>query len=143
MTQFQYTARNESGQRISGMLEAESEGAVLRLLQEKRLFPIAVQGQASAAKGKKSFLGGRVRGRDIGTMYGQLGDLIGSGVPLLRALDSLIRSTVNPRLVEILKQVRTEVSEGKSLTDALKGFPKVFPPLHTAMVQAGERAAFL
>ena len=93
MTQFQYTARNESGQRITGMLEAESEGAVLRLLQEKRLFPILVKGQASAAQAKLNLLSKRVRGRDIGMMYGQLGDLIGSGVPLLRALDSLIRSS--------------------------------------------------
>jgi general secretion pathway protein F/type IV pilus assembly protein PilC len=143
MMQFQYTARNESGQRIAGSLEAESEAAVLRLLEEKRLFPIAVSTRSQPVKGKKGFLRGRVRSRDIGIMYGQLGDLIGSGVPLLRALESLIRSTVSPRLIEILKQVRAEVADGKSLTDALREFPEVFPPLHTAMVQAGERAAFL
>jgi type II secretory pathway component PulF len=39
--------------------------------------------------------------------------------------------------------VRAEVADGKSLTDSLRGFPRVFPPLHTAMIQAGERAAFL
>jgi general secretion pathway protein F/type IV pilus assembly protein PilC len=143
MTQYQYTARSEAGARVAGVLEAESEAAVLRLLEERKLFPIAVKGKASVVKGKRSFFRRRVRGRDIGTMYGQLADLIGSGVPLLRALDSLIRSTVNPRLVEILKQVRAEVADGKSLTEALRGFPEVFPPLHTAMVQAGERAAFL
>src|ERR1051326_6488184 len=143
MSQFQYTARDQAGQRIAGLLEAESEAAVLRLLEEKKLFPIAVQTRSSPVKGKKSFLAGRVRSRDVGLMYGQLADLIGSGVPLLRALDSLIRSTVNRRLNEILKQVRAEVADGKSLTEALRGFPQVFPPLHTAMVQAGERAAFL
>ncbi|MFO1497702.1 MAG: type II secretion system F family protein [Verrucomicrobiota bacterium] len=143
LTQFDYTARSESGQRVAGMLEAESEAAVLRLLEDKRLFPIVVKGRPNAVKGKKGFLGGRVRSRDIGMMYGQLADLIGSGVPLLRALDSLIRSTVNPKLVEILKQVRSDVAEGKSLTESLRSFPHVFPALHTAMVQAGERAAFL
>ena len=143
MMQFSYTARSESGQKVAGTLEAETEAAVLRMLEDKRLFPIAVQGRASTIKDKKSWFKGRVRGRDVGMMYGQLADLIGSGVPLLRALDSLIRSTVNPRLVEILKQVRSEVADGKSLTDALREFPQVFPTLHTAMVQAGERAAFL
>src|SRR4051794_23131847 len=133
MTRFEYTARNDSGQRVMGVLEAESEAAVLRLLEDKRLFPIAVAIRTGPVKARKSLLGGWVRGRDVGLMYGQLADLIGSGVPLLRALDSLIRSTVNPRLKEILKQVRTEVAEGKSLTDALREFPKVFPPLHTAM----------
>jgi general secretion pathway protein F/type IV pilus assembly protein PilC len=143
MTQFEYTARDHAGQRVAGLLEAESEAAVLRLLEEKRLYPIAVQGRSGPVKGKANFLSGRVRSRDVGLMYGQLADLIGSGVPLLRSLDSLIRSTVNRRLNGILKQVRSEVADGKSLTDALRGFPQVFPPLHTAMVQAGERAAFL
>jgi general secretion pathway protein F len=143
MIKFQYTARDQAGQAVVGLLEAESEAAVLRALEEKRLFPIAVQAKTAPVKGKRSFFARRVRSRDVGTMYGQLADLIGSGVPLLRALDSLIRSTVNPRLVEILKQVRAEVADGKSLTDALREFPLVFPPLHTSMVQAGERAAFL
>lgn len=143
MMRFEYTARTESGQRVGGFLEAESEAMVLRMLEDKRLFPLAVASRPTAAKGGKRLFGGRVRNRDVGMMYGQLADLIGSGVPLLRALDSLIRSTVNPRLAEILKQVRADVADGKSLTEALRGFPKVFPPLHTAMVQAGERAAFL
>src|SRR5690349_21365645 len=106
MIQFEYKARNSAGQRIAGVLEAESEAAVMRLLEEKSLFPIAIHGRSNPAKGKKSFFFRRVRNRDVGTMYGQLADLIGSGVPLLRALDSLIKSTVSPRLVEILKQVR-------------------------------------
>jgi general secretion pathway protein F len=143
MGQFQYTARDGAGRKTAGLLEAESEAAVLRLLEEKNLFPVAVEGKAKAQPGKRSFFQMRVRSRDIGVMYGQLSDLIGSGVPLLRALDSLIRSTVNRRLAEILKQVRAEVADGKTLTDALRAFPEVFPQLHTAMVQAGERAAFL
>ena len=76
-------------------------------------------------------------------MYGQLADLIGSGVPLLRALDSLVKSTVNSRLREVLKDVRASVADGKSLTGSMRDFPNVFPSLHLAMVQAGERASFL
>jgi len=76
-------------------------------------------------------------------MYSQLADLIGSGVPLLRALNSLVKSTVNPRLREVMKQVQAAVADGKSLTESLRLFPTVFSPLHTAMIQAGERASFL
>jgi general secretion pathway protein F len=143
MTQFQYTALSEGGQRVSGLLEAETEGAVLRLLEEKGLFPLSVQGATSAKGLTEKLIKGGVRSRDIGIMYGQLADLIGSGVPLLRSLDSLIKSTVNRRLRGILKEVRASVADGKSLTESLRAFPEVFPTLHTAMVQAGERAAFL
>jgi general secretion pathway protein F/type IV pilus assembly protein PilC len=35
------------------------------------------------------------------------------------------------------------VAEGKSLQESVRQYPEVFPPLHAAMIQAGERAAFL
>lgn len=142
MTQFQYTALSESGQKVTGSVEADSEAAALRLIGEKRLFPVSVVGKGMVS-GKAKPKTYRVRSRDLGVMYGQLADLLGSGVPLLRALDSLVKSTVSSGLQELLKQIRISVAEGKSLTDALREYPEVFPILHTAMVQAGERAAFL
>jgi general secretion pathway protein F/type IV pilus assembly protein PilC len=142
MTQFQYTAVNEAGERVSGAMDAESEAAVLRVLEEKRLFPLSVSGKGLVA-GKARPPRRRVRTRDLGILYGQLADLIGSGVPLLRALDTLVKSTVNPGLRDLLKDIQAKVADGKSLTEALREFPETFPVLHTAMIQAGERAAFL
>ena len=101
MTQFQYTAVNEAGERVSGAMEAESEAAVLRVLEEKRLFPLSVSGKGLAA-GKARPPRRRVRTRDLGILYGQLADLIGSGVPLLRALDTLVKSTVHLGLRDLL-----------------------------------------
>jgi general secretion pathway protein F/type IV pilus assembly protein PilC len=142
MTQFQYTAVNEAGERVSGAMDAESEAAVLRVLEEKRLFPLSVSGKGLVA-GKARPPRRRVRTRDLGILYGQLADLIGSGVPLLRALDTLVKSTVNPGLRDLLKDIQAKVADGKSLTESLREFPETFPVLHTAMIQAGERAAFL
>jgi general secretion pathway protein F/type IV pilus assembly protein PilC len=62
---------------------------------------------------------------------------------MLRALDCLIKSTVNAGLRDLLKEIRTSVADGKTLTDSLRQYPESFPTLHTAMIQAGERAAFL
>jgi len=142
MTQFIYVAMNEAGQRVSGALEAENEAAVLRLLEEKRLFPVTVRGKGLTAAGKAKPKR-RVRTRDLGVMYGQLADLIGSGVPLLRAIDTLVKSAVSPSLRELLREIHARVADGRTLTDALREFPETFPILHTAMIQAGERAAFL
>ena len=142
MTQFQYTAVNEAGERVSGALEAESEAAVLRVLEEKRLFPVTVRGKGVVA-GKARPVRHRVRTRDLGVMYGQLADLIGSGVPLLRALETLVKSTVHGGLRDLLKEIHGKVADGKSLTESLREFPETFPVLHTAMIQAGERAAFM
>ena len=141
MSQFDYTAMTDAGTRVTGVLEADTEPAALRALAEKGLFPISVLGRAGAPgrPAKKR----RVKGSDLGNCYGQLADLLGSGVPLLRALDSLVKSTPNPNLRSLLKEIRVAVADGKSLTDTLRQWPETFPPLHTAMIQAGERAAFL
>ena len=141
MPKFRYTALDAAGRQVSGQLEADGEAGAMRLLSDRQLFPVAIRSEdgGTGPGGRRR----RVSTRDVGLMYGQLADLIGSGVPMLRALDSLVRSTVSTNLKAILKEVRTAVADGKTLTDALKKYPEVFPPLHTAMVQAGERASFL
>ncbi len=142
MPQFQYTAMTEAGEKISGALEADTEASALRLIEERKLFPVTVKGKgvvAGDARPQKR----RVRSRDLGLMYGQLADLLGSGVPLLRAMDSLIKSTVSPGLRDLLKEIRASVADGRTLTESMRQFPEVFPTLHTAMIQAGERAAFM
>ena len=141
MNKFQYTALTETGQKITGALEADTEAAVLRALEERKLFPVTVRGRGLGAGQTRPRR--RVRSSELGAMYGQLADLIGSGVPLLRALDSLIKSAASESLREVLKEVRASIADGKTLTDAFRQFPEVFPTLHTAMIQAGERAAFL
>ena len=143
MGEYQYTAMNNAGRRVTGALEADTEAAALRALEERSLFPVSVVGAAKDLRDQEGNSKIQVRSRDVGLMYGQLADLVGSGVPMLRALDSLIRSTVNKKLKLVLRQVRQQVSDGKTLTEAFREFPEVFPLLHTSMVQAGERAAFL
>jgi general secretion pathway protein F len=142
MAQFQFTALDSAGKQIAGALEAESQGMALRLLEERKLFPLAVRGE-SGGKGDPALRKWRIRRRDIGIMYGQLADLLGSGVPLLRALDALIKSPSGSDQKDLLKEIRGKIAEGKTLTESLRDYPDVFPTLHTAMVQAGERAAFL
>jgi general secretion pathway protein F/type IV pilus assembly protein PilC len=142
MSQYAYIAITGSGQKVGGELEAENEAAVLRLLEEKSLFPMTVtpKGTERTARARR---GKGVRNRDVGTMYGQLADLIGSGVPLLRALDTLVKSTPNRNLVTVLKEIRGSVADGKSLNESMRQFPELFPTLHTSMIQAGERASML
>ena len=141
MADFQYTAKNLSGETITGTLTADSKAAAIRILEDKNLFPIKVIDKSEVIRnrpGRRS-----VKPKDVGIMYGQLADLLGSGVPLLKALDSLIRSGGNKNLVELLKEIKASVADGQSLTGAFRQFPDVFPPLQTAMIQAGERASFL
>lgn len=141
MGDFQYTAKNSLGETVTGTLTADNRTSAIAILEERRLFPLKIADKSADIR--KSASHWKVKPKDVGIMYGQLADLLGSGVPLLKALDSLIRSGGNKNLNELLKEIRASVADGKSLTEAFKQFPEVFPPLQTAMVQAGERASFL
>jgi general secretion pathway protein F/type IV pilus assembly protein PilC len=132
---------NEAGARATGVLEADSEAMVLRLLEDKRLMPISIQVKGGGPAGARKKR--RIRNGDMGVVYGQLADLLGSGVPLLRALDSLIKSTPSADMKDLFREIRGAIADGKSLTETLRMFPENFPPLHIAMIQAGERASFL
>jgi general secretion pathway protein F/type IV pilus assembly protein PilC len=138
---YQYIAKTAAGQEVTGLIQADSEAGVIRTLDERRLFPVSVAEQGAA--GGKAGRTGRVRGRDVGVLYGQLSDLLRADVPALRALDILARSTVNKRLAVVVAKVRDDVAAGRALADSMTVYPEVFTPLHIAMVRAGERAGFL
>ncbi|MCX5661964.1 MAG: type II secretion system F family protein [Planctomycetota bacterium] len=140
MATFQYVARNTRGEEVAGVLQADSSAAAVRALDDKKLFPVSVKEKAEAAAARK---GGRVKLREVGTMYGQLADLLKAGVPVLRCLDTLQRAGANPRMAHLMRQTREAIAGGESLAEALARSPEVFPSLHVAMVRAGEKGGFL
>ena len=141
MPKFQYTARNLSGGKVAGLIDADGEGAAIQLLERKELYPVDIWNTEDKADNR--LFRGRISNRDLGIMYGQLSDLLGSGVPLLRALKSIVKSTVNKRLKGVLGDIHNSVADGKSLYESMAEHPNIFPALHTVMVQAGERASFI
>ena len=141
MPKFQYTARNLSGGKVAGLIDADGEGAAIQLLERKELYPVDIWNTEDKADNR--LFRGRISNRDLGVMYGQLSDLLGSGVPLLRALKSIVKSTVNKRLKGVRSDIHNSVADGKSLYESMAEHHNIFPALHTVMVQAGERASFI
>jgi general secretion pathway protein F/type IV pilus assembly protein PilC len=121
-------------------MQADNESAVARALDERQLFPVRV---TAAAAPRRLRTGGRVRLRDLAVFYGQLADLLRSGVPLLRSLETLVRASSNRRLAAVVSSVHAQVADGKSFAEALSAHPRLFGSLHIAMVRAGERGGFL
>jgi len=140
MAQFQYIARTHAGQKVTGMLEAASEAAAVRALDEKSLFPVRVTQQAES---RSAAAGPRLSVRELSAIYEQLSDLLRAGVPLLRALDTLSRTNASKRAVGVVKRIHDDVASGKALEEAMGNQPTVFTVLQCAMVRAGERGGFL
>ena len=142
MPDFSYTARTAGGEEVAGTIQADCESAVVHALGERSLYPVNVAEQTKSGRiGAKS--SGKVRRRDVGVMYGQLADLLRAGVPMLRALEIIARSGMRGRLAEIVLELRQDVAAGRTLTEAMSAHSNAFPPLHSAMVNAGEHAGFL
>jgi general secretion pathway protein F/type IV pilus assembly protein PilC len=141
MPDFTYVALSAAGARTTGTVTANSEREAAAQLDARGLFPIEVKPtRAASAPGR---FGGGVSGKHLATFYGQLADLLHSGVPLLRGLELLERQTPNARLAATLKEVRLKVADGTGLAQAMALHPKVFDELAVSMVRAGQEGGFL
>jgi general secretion pathway protein F/type IV pilus assembly protein PilC len=140
MANYKYIAKTATGEEVTGVMQGESEAAVLRTLGDRDLFPVQVSPEEAAIS---SLRRGRIRPREVGVVFQQMADLLRAGVPMLRTLDTLIRACSNRSLAEVIREIRDEVAKGRTLADSLGDHPKVFPLLHAAMIYAGEEAGFL
>ena len=142
MPEFQYTARQMSGQQVTGILSATTEKEALASLSAQQLFPIKVD-LADSSKAAAKQITRRVPPKYLAIFYSQLADLLKSGVPLLRSLELLSKQSTHSALKVVLVEVRDSVSEGNRLYDSMKAHPKAFSPLMVSMVRAGEEGGFL
>ncbi len=144
MATFTYQARDASGKAVSGTLTADNQQAALRELDQRKLLPTDIRAVGGPAARSFRFRRRVVSTRKLSMLYAQLADLLNAGVPILRALEVLVRQNQRQaRLATVLDDVRNLVSGGQSLADALARHGAVFPELHVAMVRAGERGGFL
>jgi general secretion pathway protein F/type IV pilus assembly protein PilC len=142
MPDFQYIAKELTGRQVTGVISAASNQDALALLAGRQLFPVKVDA-VEANRPLLSFGGRRVSQRQLATLYAQLGDLLKSGVPLLRSLELLGKQAGTPVVRAILQDVREKVSDGMRLNIAMSYHKDVFGDLVISMVRAGEEGGFL
>jgi len=140
MEEFAYIARDASGQRVTGTIAAANRREALSTIAGRSLFPVEVSTKA-APKATGRFR--RVSGQVLAVLYGQLADLLHSGVPLLRSLDVLRKQATRPSVANVLSEVHHDVEQGASLGEAMQRFPRVFGEMAISMVRAGSEGGFL
>jgi len=67
-----------------------------------------------------------------------LGMLLGSGVPILQALDVVAETTGNAKVAQVLGEVQDAVRSGRPLSGPMSDNPRIFPPMVSQMLQVGE-----
>jgi len=139
--EFTYEALANSGQRSLGSLVATSEREAMAMLDARGLFPVRIAPVAVSGGGRSR--GKKIRSRYMAVFYGQLADLLHSGVPLLRSLDILENQSSQPALSAMVREIRSQVADGTALADAMAQHPKAFNELAVSMVRAGQEGGFL
>jgi general secretion pathway protein F len=140
MAEFDYVARDASGQRVTGSLEAASQQEVLKTLALRSLFPVEVGAKKAA---EPIVFRRRVPRQLLAVTLGQLADLLQSGVPLLRSLEILKRQVAHSGMKRILEDLHDQVEDGATLSDAMGRHRRAFGPMAISMVHAGSEGGFL
>jgi len=145
MPEYKYEGVDKAGKRVKGQLNAATEGDLRVLLRGQGVRPVRIAAASLASRDLGSFFGGgsNINSEEVLHFTRQLQVLIGSGVPLVQALDILADQASSPNLRNLCQGVKNRVSEGSFLWEALSGFPKSFPRLYLALVRAGESSGAL
>jgi type IV pilus assembly protein PilC len=61
-----------------------------------------------------------------------------ASLSLVESLEILSREMESKKFKSIISQITKEVESGKSLSEVLSNFPKVFPPIYVKMIASGE-----
>jgi general secretion pathway protein F len=146
MPAYKFEALDASGKAKSGLLEADNARAARAQLRTQNLVPLdvtAVMSQTQAAE--RSFAFGRrvFNSTALAIWTRQLAGLVGSGLPLERALTALTDEASDPRQRELLAHLRAEVNAGSPFARALAGAPREFDDVYRAVVGAGEQSGQL
>lgn len=144
MAVFRYSAKDNTGRVISGVIEAETDAMVVDRLRDMGFFIMNLERTVERGDVFQSLQGLFGIGlKDLAIFSRQFATMINSGLSLVRTLSILEQQSTNKRLKDIVAQVRVDVEGGRPLSDAMARHPKAFSSLFVNMVKAGETGGVL
>ena len=141
MPVFTYRGTNRSGGSVTGEMTASSKTELQSLLRRQQITPTKM-----SEKGKEFNLptfGGSVSAKELAVFTRQFSVMIDAGLPLVQCLEILASQQENKLFQKVLTGTRAAVEGGSNLSAAMKQYPKVFDPLYSNMVEAGETGGIL
>ncbi len=145
MPAYKFEALTAAGKSTTGIVEADNARAARAQLRAQALVPLEVTQVASAGT---SGQGLRFTTRVFSTTglavwTRQLAGLVGSGLPLERALTALSDEAEDPRQRELVAHLRSEVNAGSPFARALGSAEREFDDVYRGVVAAGEQSGAL
>lgn len=149
MPAFSYAAIDQKGKELQGVIEADSARAARTALRFQGLIPIQVDlALANQELERKPWWQREIwsarafSAAELAIFTRQLAELVAAGLPLERALSSLIEGAQGKKQ-NVLATLRAEVNAGSSLSKALVQAPREFDDIYRAVIAAGEQTGEL
>ena len=137
---WEYIAINQKGKKIKGYFEAYTrldvqsfllgEGLAVYSIRTSKLIQLLHGGVGGNSK--------KIKNKDLIFLLTQLSTYIKSGIPLVDALNILIRQVQQRAYKNILRDVTYDLTVGESFSRALEKRGSAFPKLLINMVKASE-----
>ncbi len=148
MPAYQFTALELDGKTRKGVIEADTARGARSNLRAQSLVPLEVVAvintQSTAAKSTGLFAPRRVFSNTTLTVWTrQLAGLVGSGLPLERALTALTDEAESESQRGLVASLRSEVNGGAPFATALASHPREFSDIYCAVIGAGEQSGNL
>ena len=137
MPGFRYQATDARGKLQGGAMQAASPAAARQGVRERGLTLVTLSADAA-----KTARGGKISLRSLTLVTRQLSTLTGSGLRIEEALQT-IAGGQSPKVAALILTIRTALTEGRTLADALSDHPASFSDFYIASVKAGEQAGRL
>ena len=158
MPQFRFVAKNADGKVIDGVVTCNDRAAAIRQVESQRCIPIKIEPLTTAAStdaartsetspaATKALTAGstqKLPHNQLHLFTEQLAHLLAAGMTLDEALGILVKRLKHPRLGPLSRSLHQALVDGRSLSQAMRDFPRIFSPLYVNMVSAGEASGAL
>jgi len=152
MAAFEYIALDEKGKEQKGVIEGDTARQVRQILRDKGLTPLQIDSTKNVEQnksGKPASIGSLkifqrgISSTDLALITRQLATLVRAALPLEEALAAIANQAEKQRIKSMVYVVRSKVMEGHTLATGLAEYPRAFPQLFCATIDAGEQSGHL
>ncbi|HKE49378.1 MAG TPA: type II secretion system F family protein [Rhodanobacteraceae bacterium] len=140
MQTFTWVGIDKRGIKIRGEQVSKNASLVKAALRQQGINPQTVKAKAKPLFGKA---GKAIKGRDIAVFSRQLATMMAAGVPMVQGFEIVAGGQTNPRMKDMLTDIKTNIEGGSSLHESLAKYPVQFDELFCNLVKAGESAGVL
>lgn len=139
MPNFNYTALDTKGKKISGNYNASSVTEVIEMLKDKKYIPVDIREKKARSKDVSLLdVFSKVKIKDLAVFCRQFQVMLNAGVTIVSSLDILQAQTDKKVFKLIIQDLFEQVQKGSTFSEALSSHKDVFPEIMISMVEAGE-----